>query len=68
MFAIVSDGSTEVPLAESKALVEALLPYCGQGRADPFDLNDDLAWELIKAFDKYDVSRPSFVRSAKGLG
>lgn len=56
MFEIGEEGSAEVSVSESKELLELFLPYCGREKQTRLNLEQPLAWQLIKSFDKYDVS------------
>lgn len=60
MFEIGSGGGVaEVPVAESSEVLEAVLPYCYPVRNPAFDLTRPCAVDVIRTFDKYDVSHPS---------
>lgn len=68
MLSIPSAGSNEVPVAETKAVLELVLLYCAQGRAPSFDLEGQHAWEAANGLDKYDVSTRGlkWTRNASG--
>lgn len=66
ILSIPMDGLNEVAVAESKAVLDLLLPYCGQDKQPPFDLAHKLAWRLIKAFDKYES--PTETQHSTGSG
>lgn len=38
-------------------MLDAVLGYCSSKRAPRFSLDHPLAWQLIRAFDEYDVSQ-----------
>lgn len=68
MLSIPSDGSNEVPISETRGSLDLFLPYCGQAKVPPFELDSDEAWKLIKAFDKYEVSPPQQVPTSSKSG
>lgn len=51
-----ADGSSEVPVQESSAALEILLPYAYPAAVPPFDLGHPQCFEAIRAVDKYAVS------------
>ncbi len=46
----------EIPVAESSAVLEVVLPYCYPARAAPFPITHPVVTDVICALDKYDVS------------
>jgi len=46
----------EVQLDETSAILEVSLPYLYPKRVEPFRLDFPRTWEVIKLFDKYEVS------------
>lgn len=51
-----NDGIAEIHVNETKAVLDLLLPYCGQEPVPAFDLACEQAWKLIAAFHKYEAS------------
>ncbi len=51
-------GGDEIPVAEAGKVLEAVLPYCYPDSIEPIDVDSKTFWEVLKAFDKYQVRPP----------